>query len=185
MKKVRTNYVEELDYGARVFWKTSALNFQPALSLDEIEECLSDEKLYSTFERENYCGYNGLRKSNRATAAEECHQFPISKWNKEKILDLYFHSNCIAGEIVDSSADDFDILQPENGTLGFEGFFMKILMTLSDKFIQENLLDYCGWHHVNAFAKPVNYYGLKSPKEIFEILREKNKIDFSNFKERN
>lgn len=130
---------------------------------DDIMKELSNDKLYENKSKyETKGGYQGLSKSNRAVQAEEDNQYPLSKWGKSKIKQLY---------------DDAKIVFSDN--YGINDYLMSEINKLSDKEIRDNLLDKSSWHHTSKFANETNYYGLKSPKEIYEYILDKKEKDFN------
>lgn len=129
----------------------------------EIMKELDDDKLYENKSKyESSGGYQGSSKSNRAVQAEKDNQFPLSKWGKNKIKELY---------------DDARISFSSN--FGINDYIMSEIEKLSDKEIKDNLLEYSSWHHSSKFANPVNYYGLVSPKEIYQYILDKKEKEFN------
>ena len=102
---------------------------------------------YKITEGERVGGYVGHSKSKSAMASEESGSMPMSKWTKDKILEYV------------TNEDD---LKP------FADDFKK--MTLKD--LREIALYEDGWHHTGMFYNRTSYYGVNSPMEIANNLKE-------------
>lgn len=103
---------------------------------------------YKITEGERVGGYVGHSKSKSALASEESGSMPKSKWTKDKILEYV------------TNEDD---LKP------FADDFKK--MTLKD--LREIALYEDGWHHTGMFYNRTSYYGVNSPMEIANNLKER------------
>lgn len=103
---------------------------------------------YKITEGERVGGYVGHSKSKSALASEESGSMPKSKWTKDKILEYI------------TNEDD---LKP------FADDFKK--MTLKD--LGEIALYEDGWHHTGMFYNRTSYYGVNSPMEIANNLKER------------
>lgn len=103
---------------------------------------------YKITEGERVGGYVGHSKSKSAMASEESGSMPKSKWTKDKILEYV------------TNEDD---LKP------FADDFKK--MTLKD--LREIALYEDGWHHTGMFYNRTSYYGVNSPMEIANNLKER------------
>lgn len=103
---------------------------------------------YKITEGERVGGYVGHSKSKSALASEESGSMPMSKWTKDKILE-----NLIYEDDLKPFADDFK------------------KMTLKD--LKDIALYEDGWHHTGRYYNRTSYYGVNSPSEIANNLKER------------
>lgn len=96
-------------------------------------------------------GYIGSRMSERAKIAYDNGEKPLSKWNKENIIEEFYD---YVTEFNSDYADEVDKLTPSLNKL-----FKKELIDL--------LLERSSWHHTGKFAKETDFYYYSEDK-IFE-----------------
>jgi len=110
-------------------------------------DTLSDEELSSD---EGYVGgYSGYSMSNSAVSAYEGGEMPMSKWTKKAII-----------EGIKEATDELDEIIPN-------------LQKLTLNQLKNLCLKYKGYHHTGWYMNRPNktdFYGLKSPREIYEGL---------------
>lgn len=110
-------------------------------------DTLSDEELSSD---DGYVGgYSGYSMSNSAVSAYEGGEKPISKWTKKAII-----------EGIKEATDELDKIIPN-------------LQKLTLNQLKNLCLEYKGYHHTGWYMNRPNktdFYGLKSPREIYEGL---------------
>lgn len=102
---------------------------------------------YKITEGERVGGYVGRSKSKSALASEESGSMPKSKWTKDKILEYVTNE-----EDLIPFADDFK------------------KMTLKD--LKDIALYEDGWHHTGMYYNRTSYYGINSPSEIANKLKD-------------
>lgn len=110
-------------------------------------DTLSDEELSSD---DGYVGgYSGYSMSNSAVSAYEGGEKPMSKWTKKAII-----------EGIKEATDELDEIIPN-------------LQKLTLNQLKNLCLEYKGYHHTGWHMNKPNktdFYGLKSPREIYEGL---------------
>lgn len=110
-------------------------------------DTLSDEELSSD---DGYVGgYSGYSMSNSAVSAYEGGEMPMSKWTKKAII-----------EGIKEATDELDEIIPN-------------LQKLTLNQLKNLCLKYKGYHHTGWYMNKPNktdFYGLKSPREIYEGL---------------
>ena len=96
-------------------------------------------------------GYIGSRMSERAKIAYDNGEKPLSKWNKENIIEEFYD---YVTEINSDYADEVDKLMPS-------------LRRLVKNELIDLLLERSSWHHTGKFAKETDFYYYSEDK-IFE-----------------
>lgn len=102
---------------------------------------------YKITEGEKVGGYVGHSKSKSALASEESGSMPKSKWTKDKLLEYVTNE-----EDLMPFADDFKKMP---------------LKDLKDIALYED-----GWHHTGMYYNRTSYYGINSPSEIANKLKD-------------
>jgi hypothetical protein len=118
-----------------------------------------DDPLYEEPSFNKGGGYSGRSMSNRAVLAYEAGQRPKTKWTKEDFMDRI---------------SDVSELEP---------FYDEIeKMSLAE--MKDNLLERSSWHHTGAMASATNFYGVISPRQIYQYLKDRRSKKFANFKKK-
>lgn len=119
---------------------------------------LSDSKITSGI---RIGGYVGQSMSKSAEASEEMGSLPLSRWNKTELF----------GRIEDEKNETYDPvidLKP----------YLPLLKKIPMKDLKNIMLYKNGWHHTGKFYNQTDFYGIDSPRNIVNRLK-----DYLNFHE--
>lgn len=95
-------------------------------------------------------GYSGTRMSNRAIAAYDNGEKPLSKWTKTEILSLIeaYYGNAVAKAVSKMTADDLKL----------------------------NFLYRSSWHHTGSYASRTDFYSFKDDVDLSHLIQRPKQI---------
>lgn len=108
---------------------------------------LSDDRITSGV---RIGGYSGHSQSNSAVASKEEGSMPLSRWNKKTMKEFIENS------------DYADEMKP----------YMPLLSKIPMKDLKDIVLYEDGWHHTGKFYNKTDFYGIDSPRNIVDRLRD-------------